>query len=121
MILVWFFAPGNMLHLSTWTTTSPMSYFVTAFGYVPILILFIGGELERRGKLGKFIFIKYPIFGLGVILLGVWGVLIGKDILTNMSGIFSNPVSILMAVIIIPLAIIGVIKWKSRKSDPAVV
>ncbi len=121
VILIWFFAPGNVLHLSTWTTT-PMNYLVIAFGYIPILVLFVGGELERRGKLGKFTFGKYPIFGLGIILLGVWGLLIRNNIATNLSDIFSNPVSILMAVIIIPLAIIGVIKWKTRKSDtPAVV
>lgn len=118
VILIWFFAPGNALHLSTWTTTSPMRYFVIIFGYVPILILFVGGELERNDKLGKFTFIKYPIFVLGLVLLGVWGILIGSEITKNLSNIFSNPVSILMAIIILPLAIIGVIKWKIRKSGP---
>lgn len=115
VILIWFFAPGNALHLSTWTTTLPMNYFVAVFGYFPVLALFVGGELERNGKLGKFTFIKYPIFGLGIVLLVVWGFMIQSEILANLVNIFSNPISILMAVIIVPLAIVGIIKWKIHK------
>lgn len=120
VILVWFFAPGNALHLTMWTGTPHMNYFEVGFGFVAIVTLFIAGEIDRKDtgpRLGKFTVIKYPLFGLGIIFLGIWGILMGKDIDKNLADVFSNPISILMTVIVIPLAIIGVIKWKIYKSN----
>lgn len=125
IILVWFFAPGNTFHIGTWIGVPSGSYTVIGVGFVAILVLFFAGEIDRRGhspKLGRFNFAKYPIFVSGIILLGVWGALMVDDIERNIRTIFfSNPISVIMVVIIVPLAIFGVIKWKTRRGRVGIV
>ena len=124
VILIWFFAPGNALHMSVFTDTPIMNYFLVGFGFAPVLVLFGAGELDRRGhrpSLGKFTFLKYPIFGTGIVLLVVWVILLGNSISQNIATIFYNPTSILIAGIIIPLAILAIVRIKTRNGKKAVV
>jgi hypothetical protein len=124
VILIWFFAPGNALHVSLFTGTPIMNYFLVGFGFLPVLVLFGAGELDRRGHaplLGRLSFLKYPIFGAGIVLLIVWLILLGNSITENIATIFYNPAAIIIAGIIIPLAIFGIVKIKTRNGKKAVV
>ena len=124
IILVWFFAPGNALHLSVFAGTPIVSYYLVGFGFIPVLVLFGAGELDRRGHtpaLGRFTFLKYPIFGAGILLLAIWLVLMRNSIIQNIETIFYNPAAILIAGIIIPLAILSIVKIKTRNDRTAVV
>jgi hypothetical protein len=125
VILIWFFAPGNALHLSTWSSYPMMDYGTILVGFFAIAVLFFAGEMDRRDKtprFGKLNVIKYPMFFLGLGLFGYWGFLFANQISKNLMIVFSNPVAIIMGVILVPLVIIGMIKWKTSKRDtPAVV
>ena len=110
--------------MSVFTDTPIMNYFLVGFGFAPVLVLFGAGELDRRGhrpSLGKFTFLKYPIFGTGIVLLVVWVILLGNSISQNIATIFYNPTSILIAGIIIPLAILAIVRIKTRNGKKAVV
>jgi hypothetical protein len=123
VILIWFFAPGNTLHLAIWSTTPTMNYLVIGIGYAAVGTLFAAGELERRDRPQRTVkskFIKYPIFGLGLALLAIWGILYGNEMMKNLISTFANPVSILMGIIIIPLVIITLIKLKTRNGNTVV-
>jgi hypothetical protein len=126
VILVWLFVPTNSTpHLEKWSNSLSGQYFVVGVGFLAIVILFLAGELDRRGhipRLGRFNVIKYPIFAFGVVLLGAWGMLMAGDIENNVrSIILSSSVSLVMVVIIVPLAILGVIKWKTRRGKIGIV
>lgn len=125
VILIWFFAPGNALHLSTWSSFPAVDYGTTLVGFGAIAILFFAGEMDRRDKtprFGKINVIKYPMFVIGLGLFGYWGFLFANKIGNNLVIIFSNPIAIIMGIILVPLVIIGMIKWKTGKNNtPAVV
>jgi hypothetical protein len=48
-------------------------------------------------------------------------VLFVNDIIKNFYNIFSNPVAILVGVIILPIIVVSVIKWKTKGGKPAVI
>ena len=125
VILIWFFAPGNTLHLSTWSSFPAVDYDTTLVGFGAIAVLFFAGEMDRRDKtprFGKINVIKYPMFIIGLGLFGYWGFLFANKIGNNLTVIFSNPIAIIMGMILVPLVIVGMIKWKTGKSGtPAVV
>lgn len=125
VILIWLFAPDNTFHLGILSGIPSANYAVIGVGFVAIVTLFIAGELDRRGhgqRLGKFNRVKYPIFGLGIMLLVIWGMLMAKDIENNaMTIILSNPVSLVMVMIIVPIAVFGVVKWKTMRGRQGIV
>ncbi len=120
VILIWFFAPGNALHLSTWSYLPAVDYGVTFTGFGAIAILFFAGEMDRRDKtprFGKINIMKYPMFIIGLGLFGYWGFLFAHKIENNLTIIFSNPISVIMGIVLVPLVIIGMIKWKTGKNN----
>lgn len=125
VILVWLYAPGNTFHMATWSSVPSANYEAIGLGFIAIATLFIAGELDRRGhtpKLGRLNRLKYLVFGVGVTLLAFWGVLMAEDIENNIkSVILSNPASLLMVIIIIPLMVLGVVKWKTREGREGIV
>jgi hypothetical protein len=123
VILIWML-PGNLLHLGILVPAITLNYPVIVTGFVAIVVLFGAGEMDRRDKtprFGRLNFIKYPIFVLGLGLFVYWGILFGNQINKNLIHIFSNPVAILMGVIIVPLVIVAMIKWKLRNGKSSMV
>jgi len=102
-----------------------MDYGTILVGFFAIAVLFFAGEMDRRDKAPRFSkvnIIKYPLFVLGLGLFGYWGFLFANQISENLLIIFSNPIAIIMGIILIPLVIVGMIRWKTSKSDtPAIV
>ena len=83
-----------------------------------MLLLFFAGEMVRDAlgpRLQRFARAKYPIFAIGLVLLGVWATLMARDAEQNIAIIFSNPVSIALFVIMMPLTVYGVVRVKTRK------
>lgn len=123
VILIWTFAPGNYLHFTMWTNLPTMSYYQIGIGYAAVGTLFVAGEIDRRNKkprFGRSKVMKYPIFGLGLALIGIWAIMIWMQMQHNLTIIFHNPVSILMGIIIIPIAIFILLKLKTRGGKTAV-
>ena len=123
VILIWML-PGNLLHLGILIPSITLNYPVIVTGFVAIVVLFGAGEMDRRDKtprFGRLNFIKYPLFVLGLGLFVYWGILFGNEINKNFMHIFSNPMAILMGVIIVPLVIVAMIKWKLRNGKTSMV
>jgi hypothetical protein len=127
LILVWNFAPGNGIHLISWTAAPTSYYIMILVAYASVAALFIAGELDRHDgihprKVSKFNFIKYPIFGIGLILFSIWIILFRDQILQNIFlNVLSNPIALGMEVIAVPLVIIFMIKQKTKGNKPAVI
>ena len=105
IILIWNFAPGNNFHLLTWSTTPANYYLLISFAYASVITLFVAGELDRHDKsrsqkVQRFNFIKYPIFGFGVILFGFWLLLFWPEIKINLFNIVSNPIAFSMEAVL---------------------
>lgn len=121
VIILWLIYPGSSSHFPVLINTPSINYFVVSIGLASVGVLFLAGELDRRTAFGKSNFVKYPIFVLGTVLFVAWLVLFFKDIIANVNNIFANPVSILVGVIILPIIVISIIKWKTRRGKPAVI
>lgn len=127
IILVWNFAPGNYVHLLSWTFASTGYYVMILIAYIFVATLFIAGELDRHSEIHphkniKFDFIKYPIFGIGLMLFIIWIVLFREQILQNIFlNVLSNPIALGLEVIAAPLVILFMVKQKTKDNKPAVV
>jgi len=127
IILVWNFAPGNYVHLLSWTFASTGYYVMILIAYISVAALFIAGELDRHSEIHphkniKFDFIKYPIFGIGLMLFIIWIVLFREQILQNIFlNVLSNPIALGLEVIAAPLVILFMVKQKTKDNKPAVV
>lgn len=127
IILVWNFAPGNYVHLLSWTFASTGYYVMILIAYIFVATLFIAGELDRHSEIHphkniKFDFIKYPTFGIGLMLFIIWIVLFREQILQNIFlNVLSNPIALGLEVIAAPLVILFMVKQKTKDNKPAVV
>jgi LexA-binding, inner membrane-associated putative hydrolase len=131
VILVWNFAPGNMVHLLSWSTASSSYYTMILVAYASVASLFIAGELDRHDKFRspkvprtnlRTNLLKYPIFGIGLVLFSIWLVLFRDQILTNIFlNILSNPLALSMEIVLVPLVLALMIIQKTRGKEPAVV
>lgn len=123
IVLLWIVYPGGMPHFSILANTPQIDYITVGIGYASIAVLFFAGEIDRRdrGPIIKFKFARYIILGLGLVLFGYWLVMFSGSILQNLDSIFVNPISIIIGMIILPLVVIGVVKWKTRNNRDAVV
>lgn len=127
IILVWNFAPGNYVHLLSWTFASTGYYVMILIAYIFVAALFIAGELDRHSEIHphkniKFDFIKYPTFGIGLMLFIIWIVLFREQILQNIFlNVLSNPIALGLEVIAAPLVILFMVKQKTKDNKPAVV
>lgn len=125
LILIWTFGPGYNSHLVTWSGITSNFYLLILIAYASVITLFVSGELDRHDKarsqkVQRINFIKYPIFGFGVILFGFWLILFWPEIKLNLLNIFSNPIAFSLEVILVPLTVFLMIIQKRGKS-PAVV
>jgi hypothetical protein len=125
-ILIWHFAPGNNLHLLSWSSIPARYYLVISVAYASVLTLFVAGELDRHNKfasqkLKRFNFIKYVIFVFGLILFSTWVFLFRNEIYANLLSVASNPVALSMEAIMVPVVVILLILQKTRGKGPVVV
>jgi hypothetical protein len=122
LILVWLLAPDGS-HLFTLFSNSPVAFHIV--GFVPIGIIYLAGELDRRDRdkpqrMPEITFLKKPLLAAGIFLFGYWLFLIGGEIMANLDTIFSNWMSILLGGAMVTLVCLVVIKWQTRKGkDPA--
>ncbi|MGC2382068.1 MAG: hypothetical protein WA631_03035 [Nitrososphaeraceae archaeon] len=127
IILVSNFAPGNGMHLLSWTANPTIYYVTILVAYASVVGLFVAGELDRHNgihprKISKFNLIKYPIFATSLILFSIWIILFRDQILRNIFlNVLSNTIALGLEVIIVPLVIIFTIKQKTKGSKPAIV
>jgi hypothetical protein len=119
IIFIWHFAPGNNLHLLSWSNIPAKYYLIISVAYASVMVLFFAGESSK--KLKRFNFIKYLIFPFGLILFSIWIILFRDEIITNLRNIFSNPVAFSIEAIVVPLVIILMIIQKTKGKPPAVV
>jgi hypothetical protein len=123
VILIWIFIPASK-HFTVLVTSTTANYVGLVMGLFAVGMLFLSGELDRKDKtprLGKLNFIKYIIFALGLVLLGIWIVLSLNDIMKNIMTIFADPLSIFVGIITIPIVIILIIKAKTRSGRNAII
>lgn len=126
VILIWNLAPGSNFHLLTWSSIPANYYLLISIAYASVITLFVAGELDRHDKsrspkVQRFNFIKYPIFGFGVILFGFWLMLFWPEIKINLLIIVSNPIAFSMEAILVPVTLVLMIIQKTRGKSPAVV
>lgn len=115
--LVWLFMPGYS-HFDSLSNYLATAYFAWAIGFSSIIVLFTAGELDRKDKTPrvpkKINPIKFPIFALGIGLLFYWLFLFSNEIIANLENIFSLWFPMLVAVMLILLASLIFIKWRTR-------
>jgi LexA-binding, inner membrane-associated putative hydrolase len=126
LILIWNFAPGNYFHLLAWSTIPANYNLMILIAYTSVVTLFVAGELDRHDKsrpqkVQRLNFIKYPIFGFGIILFGFWLMLFWPEIKINLFNIVSNPIALSLQVILVPLTLVLMILQKTRGKAAAVV
>jgi hypothetical protein len=108
---------------------NPWKYVPLSVAYSAIIVLFIGGELDRRdqeapfGKikldpLKKVSFLKVPLVILGGVLAVAWLILYRYEIWANLELLGSNWIPILAAGLIATASAIAIVKWHIRKSQP---
>jgi len=114
VILIWIFIPSN--HLSILASTNYSGLWA---GFAGVFVLFFSGELDRKHKTPRFI--RYTSFVSGLALLVIWIILSLNEIAKNLMTIFANPLSIFVGIIIISLAIILMIKVKTRSGRNAII
>ena len=124
MIAIWLFSPDNG-HISFLLDYPSVNYAAHIVGYVAIAILYVAGELDRRDeplRIPRYNFVKYPIFAAGVALFSFWLVLCRDEVLANLQGILTYPVSILLGVLLIIIAGVTLIAWQTKLGKaPAIV
>jgi len=97
--------------------------------FCSIVVLFLGGELDRRdqeapfGKmrldpLRRISFLKIPLVSVGGMLAVLWIFLYRENIASNLEVIGSNWISIAVAGLLITVASLVIIKWQTRKGRP---
>ena len=126
LILIWNFAPGNYFHLLAWSTIPANYNLMILIAYTSVVTLFVAGELDRHDKsrpqkVQRLNFIKYPIFGFGIILFGFWLMLFWPEIKINLFNIVSNPIALSLQVILVPLTLVLMVLQKTRGEAAAVV
>ncbi len=126
IILVWLIAPFDL------------SRYILAQGYLyanPVLlgvqfgwlaVAYLSGELDRRDstvgpRLGRFNFIKYPLFAVGLVGLGGWLLAIFEQVRVNVSTIFSNPAQVILSCVVTPIVGATIVWWETRKGRTTMV
>jgi hypothetical protein len=123
VIFIWLFVPDNA-HFNLLLNQPITNYVSYIIGYISVAILFTAGELDRKDKplrLGRANFVKYPIFGAGIILLCYWLALFWPQLVANFESILTNWISVFLGVIVVVVVSLAVIKWQTRDSKIAIV
>ena|SRR5215469_18681677 len=94
--------------------------------YISVVTLFVAGELDRHDKtrsekVQRLGYVKYPVFGFGLLLFGIWLILFWPQIKINLFNIVSNPIALSLEVILVPATLTLMIIQKTRGRTRAVV
>jgi membrane-bound metal-dependent hydrolase YbcI (DUF457 family) len=126
ILFVWLLWP-----LGTSNAASLLSGFESDWvfvGYLAVVVLYIAGETDRRdipAKLPSLRPVRWPLLGLGMILLVVWFGLYGPRIAQNLGIIFSDPGLVASDAVAVVLAVTGMVLWRRslerKKKIPSVV
>jgi len=90
---------------------------VVQYGW--LAVTYLSGQLDRKDEtggphLGRFNFIKYPLFALGLTGLAGWLLTIRSNVEANLAVIFSNPLQIILSCVITPIVATVVILWQTK-------
>ncbi len=90
-------------------------------GYLSLLIIYMAGELDRRDRdkplIPELNLLKKLLLVVGIFLFGYWTFLFWSEIQANLEAIFSDWMSILLGGIMVILACLVVIRWKTRRNE----
>lgn len=124
VIAIWLVYPLWFVHarqLSEYIESQGAVWYV---GYAAVFILFAAGETQRRDKLPKLPQLKpiqAPLFVLGIVLLIVWSILFGSQMLTNLENIVADPTPLLAGIVAVPLVAFILVRYYTRGGRRAIV
>ena len=124
VILIWFAAPMTFARFTLFGNFFQANWLVWVFGYLSVVVLFAAGETQRRdvpAKLPQLKPIQLPLLIGGIILFGLWLIVYGTQIVTNLMNIFTAPLPIVLGVILVPITAVLVVLWQIRKGKTTVV
>ena len=128
LILVWLFVPlsnGTLPGLEAMLDLPPGAYEIWGLGLAAMATLFLAGELDRHGKtpkLGRLTFLKFPVLGVGLILLGVWVLLNGTTFESNLASVLGRPLAIDVAALLLAVLGVALVLWKTKgRTDIAII
>ena len=128
LILVWIFVPasnGALPGLETMLSTSVEAYGVWGLGLAAMALLFLAGELDRRGKTPRLVrlnFLKFPVLAVGLVVLGAWVLLNGTALESNLTSVLGRPLAIIVAPILLAVLGVALVYWKTKgRTDIAII
>lgn len=128
VLLVWLFVPTSswtLSNLEALANTAPSVYETWLVGFVGVGTLFLAGEIDRRdlphSRLGILKPVKYPIFILGLIIVGVWAALYHAPIVSDMGSAVAQPLQVAAVILLIPLVATLLIKSKTKGGKQATI
>jgi hypothetical protein len=124
VILIWFVAPMTFARFTLVGNFFQTNWLVWLLGYLSVIVLFAAGETQRRdvpAKLPQLKPIQLPLFIGGIILFGLWLIVYGSQIVSNLMIIFATPLPIILGVILVPITAVLVLLWQIRKGKTTVV
>ncbi len=126
LVLVWLLRPLGTANFSALLAGFESNWVFV--GYLGVIALYATGEADRRDVPAKLPWLKpirWPLLGLGVILLVLWLGLYGSKILQNLGNIFSDPALVVSDVAAVILVTALTVLWQTnsdkRKGIPSVV
>jgi|OSPMetMinimDraft_2_1075162.scaffolds.fasta_scaffold00412_2 hypothetical protein len=116
LVLLWLIWPSHYYDVLTFVNKQCLGFLT---GILSIILLYVSGELDRRGKINR----KYSYVLLFTgIALGIYSPSLYKDeILINLTSIFTNWMFIFVGVIAVFIVSFLVIKWHTRANRVAIV
>jgi len=116
LVLLWLFWPLSHYY-DVLTFVSEQLLGLTGIG--SIILLYVSGELDRKGKINRKC--SYVLLFAGI-ALGIYSLSLYKDeILSNLKSIFTNWMFIFVGVIAVFIVSLLVIKWHTRANKVAIV
>ncbi len=116
ILLVWLIWPLNGSNVSALITGFASGWIVV--GYLGVAVLYSAGEADRRDVPAKLPWlrpVRWPLLGLGAVLLVLWLWLYAMSIQQNLGALFSNPLLVASNVAVAILAAAAMILWEIRR------
>lgn len=116
LVLLWLIWPSHYGDVVTFVNEQRLGFLT---GILSLILLYVSGELDRRGKINRKY--SYVILFTGI-ALGIYSLSLYKDeILINLTSIFTNWMFIFVGVIAVFIVSFLVIKWHTRANKVAIV
>lgn len=124
IMVIWFLVP-SMANVNILTAYIQANYLLWIFGFGAIAFLFAAGELDRRDKTPRIRgpqFLKYPLFLVGLALLGTWVFSFRAQIVSNLENLGSNYLFLLLSLVALLIIAVAMVVWQTKMfKSPATV